>query len=207
MDIGFFSAKNLDSNSIFHEGAENKSRLGKFFEKSILARRILLFIAMLGMCMLIGDGILTPAISGLPPWLFSYSFSFVVQHFAFGRNIYLNKLIWRLIFCQYYQLWMASEHLFLLSVNVSIDANCYNLVIILRILQKSIIMSRTQLRYGIFCDWLCYSHFVGSLVALKVLFGWITLSFYLIFVSCDAKLIVQLFFEVKWPWMILFSFF
>ncbi|GAY51788.1 hypothetical protein CUMW_136910 [Citrus unshiu] len=65
MDIGFFSAKNLDSNSIFHEGAENKSRLGKFFEKSILARRILLFIAMLGMCMLIGDGILTPAISVL----------------------------------------------------------------------------------------------------------------------------------------------
>lgn len=65
MDIGFFSAKNLDSNSIFHEGTENKSRLAKFFEKSILARRILLFIAMLGMCMLIGDGILTPAISVL----------------------------------------------------------------------------------------------------------------------------------------------
>ncbi|KAH9794272.1 putative potassium transporter 17 [Citrus sinensis] len=47
------------------QGEENKSRLGKFFEKSILARRILLFIAMLGMCMLIGDGILTPAISVL----------------------------------------------------------------------------------------------------------------------------------------------
>ncbi|KAG8056932.1 hypothetical protein GUJ93_ZPchr0002g26813 [Zizania palustris] len=41
------------------------SKLGKFFEKSITARRVLLFMAVLGMCMLIGDGILTPAISVL----------------------------------------------------------------------------------------------------------------------------------------------
>ncbi|KAI9169605.1 hypothetical protein LWI28_014762 [Acer negundo] len=61
MNIGFLSPKNIASNS----SAANKSRLGKFFEKSIVARRILLFIAMLGMCMLIGDGILTPAISVL----------------------------------------------------------------------------------------------------------------------------------------------
>ncbi|XP_008791850.2 probable potassium transporter 17 [Phoenix dactylifera] len=44
---------------------EKQSRLGKFLEQSITARRIVLFIAMLGMCMLIGDGILTPAISVL----------------------------------------------------------------------------------------------------------------------------------------------
>ncbi|XP_020244264.1 probable potassium transporter 17 [Asparagus officinalis] len=44
---------------------EKPSRLGKFIEQSITARRLLLFIAMLGMCMLIGDGILTPAISVL----------------------------------------------------------------------------------------------------------------------------------------------
>lgn len=43
---------------------ESQSRLGKFLEHSITARRIVLFIAMLGVCMLIGDGILTPAISG-----------------------------------------------------------------------------------------------------------------------------------------------
>ncbi|XP_010932490.1 probable potassium transporter 17 [Elaeis guineensis] len=45
--------------------SESQSRLGKFLEHSITARRIVLFIAMLGVCMLIGDGILTPAISVL----------------------------------------------------------------------------------------------------------------------------------------------
>lgn len=45
--------------------SKKPSRLGKFCERSLLARRVLLFIAMLGMCMLIGDGILTPAISGI----------------------------------------------------------------------------------------------------------------------------------------------
>ncbi|KAJ0039258.1 hypothetical protein Pint_22523 [Pistacia integerrima] len=70
MNIGFLSPKNVSSNSgisrsVLHEGTETKTRLGKFFEKSIVARRVLLFIAMLGMCMLIGDGILTPAISVL----------------------------------------------------------------------------------------------------------------------------------------------
>ncbi|WOL08841.1 putative potassium transporter 17 [Canna indica] len=44
---------------------EKPSRLAKFIERSMTARRILLFIAMLGVCMLIGDGILTPAISVL----------------------------------------------------------------------------------------------------------------------------------------------
>ncbi|KAL5760731.1 hypothetical protein ACOSQ2_019569 [Xanthoceras sorbifolium] len=72
MKIGFLSPKNIASNLNTSRSSlqeipvpANKSRLGKFFEKSIVARRILLFIAMLGMCMLIGDGILTPAISVL----------------------------------------------------------------------------------------------------------------------------------------------
>ncbi|KAM0864818.1 hypothetical protein ACQ4PT_043675 [Festuca glaucescens] len=41
------------------------SRLRRFIERSIVARRMLLLTAILGMCMLIGDGILTPAISVL----------------------------------------------------------------------------------------------------------------------------------------------
>ncbi|XP_072977228.1 probable potassium transporter 17 isoform X3 [Typha angustifolia] len=44
---------------------EKSSTLGKMLEQSMTVRRLLLFIAMLGMCMLIGDGILTPAISVL----------------------------------------------------------------------------------------------------------------------------------------------
>ncbi|KAF3430997.1 hypothetical protein FNV43_RR25727 [Rhamnella rubrinervis] len=69
MNIGILSSKHANSNSSvtpsLHEATEKQSRLGKFFERSIVARRVLLFIAMLGMCMLIGDGILTPAISVL----------------------------------------------------------------------------------------------------------------------------------------------
>ena len=41
------------------------SKLRRFIERSITARRLLLLTAILGMCMLIGDGILTPAISVL----------------------------------------------------------------------------------------------------------------------------------------------
>ncbi|KAJ6910896.1 potassium transporter 17 isoform X2 [Populus alba x Populus x berolinensis] len=68
MNIGILSSKQVQTNSSFshsflHEGTGNKSRLGFFFERSIVARRALLFIAMLGTCMLIGDGILTPTIS------------------------------------------------------------------------------------------------------------------------------------------------
>lgn len=70
LDIGSLSSKRVGSSStLFHgslyEGSKEQSKLGKFFEKSVVARRLLFFIAMLGMCMLIGDGILTPAISGL----------------------------------------------------------------------------------------------------------------------------------------------
>ncbi|CAK9163715.1 unnamed protein product [Ilex paraguariensis] len=70
MNIGILSSKHRDSTSSLsranpYESSGNKSRLGKFFEKSVVARRVLLFIAILGMCMIIGDGILTPAISVL----------------------------------------------------------------------------------------------------------------------------------------------
>lgn len=70
MDIGFLPSKHTVTNpsvshAIVYQSSQKPSRLGEFFEKSVIARRVLLFIAMLGMCMLIGDGILTPAISGL----------------------------------------------------------------------------------------------------------------------------------------------
>ncbi|OAY25397.1 probable potassium transporter 17 isoform X2 [Manihot esculenta] len=70
INIGILSSKHVKSNASFsisalQGGTENKCRLGKFFESSIVSRRLLLFIAMLGTCMLIGDGILTPAISVL----------------------------------------------------------------------------------------------------------------------------------------------
>lgn len=81
MNIGILSSKHSDLNSsqsrhVLHQDNKGKSRLGKVFERSIVARRVLLFIAMLGTCMLIGDGILTPAISGLfPGFLFSFCHS------------------------------------------------------------------------------------------------------------------------------------
>ncbi|XVE85546.1 hypothetical protein DITRI_Ditri17bG0098900 [Diplodiscus trichospermus] len=70
MNIGILSSKHSDLNTnesrpVLDEDSKGKSRLGKLFETSIVARRCLLFVAMLGTCMLIGDGILTPAISVL----------------------------------------------------------------------------------------------------------------------------------------------
>ncbi|MBA0792889.1 hypothetical protein Gohar_017349 [Gossypium harknessii] len=70
MNIGILSSKSSDVNSsqsrcVLNEDNKQKSRLGKVFETSMVARRALLFIAMLGTCMLIGDGILTPSISVL----------------------------------------------------------------------------------------------------------------------------------------------
>uniref|UniRef100_A0A803KWT2 Uncharacterized protein n=1 Tax=Chenopodium quinoa TaxID=63459 RepID=A0A803KWT2_CHEQI len=69
MRIGFLSAKDGDSSGVtdsrLYEGQEKQSKLGKIFKESMVARRVLLFISILGMCMLIGDGILTPAISVL----------------------------------------------------------------------------------------------------------------------------------------------
>lgn len=73
-DIGILPSKKVyseDDPLLCNQSAIDRrpSRLGKFFERSITARRVLLFMAILGMCMLIGDGILTPAISGLPSCL------------------------------------------------------------------------------------------------------------------------------------------
>ncbi|XP_050117873.1 probable potassium transporter 17 isoform X2 [Malus sylvestris] len=60
MDIGILNSRPASSNSslsrsILDDGIENRSRLAKFFKKSVVARRMLLFIAMLGTCMVIGD--------------------------------------------------------------------------------------------------------------------------------------------------------
>ncbi|XP_054823519.1 probable potassium transporter 17 isoform X2 [Prosopis cineraria] len=69
LNIGILPSKGphllSTSSSNMQRGPETQSRLGKFFERSLVARRVLLFVAMLGTCMLIGDGILTPAISVL----------------------------------------------------------------------------------------------------------------------------------------------
>lgn len=70
MNIGVLTSRPTNSSSslspsLLDEGTEKQSRLAKFFRKSVFARRVLLFIAMLGTCMVIGDGILTPAISGI----------------------------------------------------------------------------------------------------------------------------------------------
>ncbi|PQP92245.1 putative potassium transporter 17 isoform X2 [Prunus yedoensis var. nudiflora] len=70
MNIGMLTSRPTNSSSslspsLLDEGTEKQSRLAKFFRKSVVARRVLLFIAMLGTCMVIGDGILTPAISVL----------------------------------------------------------------------------------------------------------------------------------------------
>lgn len=62
-NIGILPSKQTVLNS--HRTTETDIWLAKLFEKSLVARRLLLFIAMLGTCMLIGDGILTPAISVL----------------------------------------------------------------------------------------------------------------------------------------------
>jgi KUP system potassium uptake protein len=70
-DIGVIPSKTVYSEDelLLRQSAIGRrpSKLGKFFQRSITARRVLLFLAILGMCMLIGDGILTPAISG---WYF-----------------------------------------------------------------------------------------------------------------------------------------
>ncbi|XP_072985625.1 probable potassium transporter 17 isoform X2 [Typha latifolia] len=60
--VNFEEDRSLSNHSLI---TEKPSKLGKMLERSMTARRLLLFIAMLGMCMLIGDGILTPAISVL----------------------------------------------------------------------------------------------------------------------------------------------
>ncbi|XP_074278844.1 putative potassium transporter 17 [Silene latifolia] len=69
MNIGILPPKNsassMVSSSDMNESDMKPSKLSKMFEKSMVARRVLLFISILGMCMLIGDGILTPAISVL----------------------------------------------------------------------------------------------------------------------------------------------
>lgn len=64
----------------------------KVFRKSIVARRLLLFITVLGMCMLIGDGILTPAISG--------NLLFAISIITYGKVTHENFLIFLAIFVQ-----------------------------------------------------------------------------------------------------------
>jgi len=48
------------------EHANQKTYLQKKLEGSYVLQKVLLLIVLLGTCMVIGDGILTPAISGTP---------------------------------------------------------------------------------------------------------------------------------------------
>lgn len=87
VNIGILQSRNAApkaslSHSNHSTASGKESRLGKFFEQSITSRRILLFVAMLGMCMLIGDGILTPAISGFQ--IFTYFNHSITLMFPFS---------------------------------------------------------------------------------------------------------------------------
>ncbi|XP_078444681.1 putative potassium transporter 17 [Wolffia australiana] len=67
-DVGILPSREEDaarntSNNL--TSGRKPTKVGKFFEQSLIARRLLLFLAISGVCMLIGDGILTPAISVL----------------------------------------------------------------------------------------------------------------------------------------------
>uniref|UniRef100_A0A1D1XKC4 Potassium transporter n=2 Tax=Anthurium amnicola TaxID=1678845 RepID=A0A1D1XKC4_9ARAE len=69
-DVGILPLREGDmkrdiSQSCHSLGTEKHNKVVMFFENSLIARRLLLFVAMSGICMLIGDGILTPAISVL----------------------------------------------------------------------------------------------------------------------------------------------
>ncbi|BBM98154.1 KUP system potassium uptake protein [Marchantia polymorpha subsp. ruderalis] len=48
-----------------HAASTKQNRTKRFLEGSVAAQRVLLFVVMMGTCMLVGDGILTPAISVL----------------------------------------------------------------------------------------------------------------------------------------------
>ncbi|XP_058766747.1 probable potassium transporter 4 [Vicia villosa] len=63
LNIGFFSPKQVGLNS--PRVTESQTLLAKLFKNSFVARRLLIFLRMMGTCMLVGDGVLTPAISVL----------------------------------------------------------------------------------------------------------------------------------------------
>ena len=100
MKIGIISTRDADSSGVsntdFSEGQRKQSGLGQIFVKSVVARRILLFISILGMCMLIGDGILTPAISGLF-LILSFILEWYLDKFVLPLPPF-SGLIW-MIFC------------------------------------------------------------------------------------------------------------
>ncbi|CAL8097890.1 unnamed protein product [Prunus armeniaca] len=96
MNIGMLTSRPANSSStlsrsLLDEGTEKQSRLAKFFRKSVVARRVLLFIAMLGTCMVIGDGILTPAISAVVEALSAVVLIilFLLQKFGTSRVSFL----------------------------------------------------------------------------------------------------------------------
>lgn len=79
VNIGILPSKHVGLNTT--KDVQKSTSLARFFQTSVVARRLLLFVAMLGTCMLIGDGILTPAISGLVTGFFFFLFCHLSEKF------------------------------------------------------------------------------------------------------------------------------
>lgn len=63
--LSHFNASADSQLSHFHNGEDRKpSKVREWLEHHKHGQQVLLFVVMLGTCMLIGDGVLTPAISG-----------------------------------------------------------------------------------------------------------------------------------------------
>lgn len=99
VNIGILPSKHVSLNST--KDVQKSTLLAKFFQTSLVARRLLLFVAMLGTCMLIGDGILTPAISGLVTEFFLFCYSV-----SFQKSLMSFLLLWN-VFIQLCWIWFS----------------------------------------------------------------------------------------------------
>ena len=71
------------------------SWLKSTLENSKFAKQILLFATMLGTSMLIGDGVLTPCISGLLLYFLSFFFRLYITAYDYTMHIaVLNGRVW-----------------------------------------------------------------------------------------------------------------
>jgi KUP system potassium uptake protein len=83
-----------DANLKFHSTRSSmQSKARKFIEESTAAQKIITYVVLLGTCMVIGDGALTPAISGIVClvnyiyiWTCFKSFAFLRFFLQYGRQ-------------------------------------------------------------------------------------------------------------------------
>lgn len=71
------------------------ARVRSLLEKHRVLQRVLLILALIGACMVIGDGVLTPAISGRDSVLVSYNHLW-----------WILIWVWKLLILMFYLLWM-----------------------------------------------------------------------------------------------------